>query len=1017
MGGWPVSTVLLVVLVAIGGGPRTGRRATDARTPIPSYFKFSIPATARPIDAPPPRASTPASGWKSAAVSMASTALLPVDRGVEEPSPRSPESALRSIRVVPGFRVELAASEPLVADPIAFDWGADGRLWVVEMGDYPLGADGKGSAGGSIKVLEDRDGDGRYDSSTVFLDRLGLPTGVIAWRNGVLISRAPDILYAEDTDGDNRADRTEVLFTGFDRGNPQHLVNGFDLGLDGLVYGANGDSGGSIRRPGAAEAVPIRGRDFRFDPDLGRFEAESGQTQFGRHRDDWGRWFGNNNSAWAWHYVLSEQALRRNPSLAVASPRHPIDIASRLFPDSRTPPRFNNPGSANHVTSANSPTPYRDDLFGPAFASTLFVSEPVHNLVRRIDLAPDGPTFRGRAVVDSGKEFLGSVDTWFRPTMLRTGPDGALWIADMYRAVIEHPEWIPDDVEAKIDLRAGSDRGRIYRVVPADRGPRPFPRLDRLDTAGLVAAIDGPNGWQRDTAMRLLGHRRDPAAVGPLRGLVRSSPRPKARLQALWTLRNLGGLDPETLIAALGDAHPQVRRGAIEVGGATAGAAEAVLGLVDDPDPEVRLALAIAMGDRADVGAGRALARLALRDGDNPWSRAAILSSARPHAGAILAGLFEGSGAEGPPAAWAEPLFGLIATQDDRSGLKTLLEGVGTPKGGAFAPWQFSAAAGLADAADRSRAPDLIAAFGRLDALIAAARAVADDDRAAEARRVEAVRLLGRAEGDRPALIRLLSPQAPERLQAAALRSLARSDDRRVAGALLGGWKGFTPNLRGAVLDAVLARPAWTGELLSALEETCVPPGEVPPASRRLLLDNPDPSTRLRASAIFDRATTAPRREVLDAYRPALQVPGDNQAGAAVFRKSCASCHRIGDVGVEVGPNLLTLADASPEALLVAILDPNRAFEARYADYTVHVRDGRVLTGLIAGETANAITLRRQDGREDVLLRSEVEAVSASGRSLMPEGIEKDLAPRDLADLLAYLGTVRTPARAGAGPR
>ena len=298
--------------------------------------------------------------------------------------PRSPEASLRSIRVAEGFRVELVASEPLVRDPIAFDWGADGKLWVVEMGDYPLGLDGKGSPGGSIKVLEDRDGDGRYDRSTVFLDGLGFPTGVMPWRNGVLISRAPDILFAEDVDGDNRADRIEVLFTGFVPGNPQHRVNGFDIGLDGLVYGANGDSGGTIRSPGSAESVSIRGRDFRFDPDARRFETVSGQAQFGRHRDDWGRWFGNNNSVWAWHYVLPEDALRRNPSLALASPRQLLDPDPRLHPDSRTLPRFNNPGSANKVTSANSATPYRDDLFGPEFASSLFVSEPVHNLVRRM---------------------------------------------------------------------------------------------------------------------------------------------------------------------------------------------------------------------------------------------------------------------------------------------------------------------------------------------------------------------------------------------------------------------------------------------------------------------------------------------------------------------------------------------------------------------------------------------------------------------------------------------------------
>ncbi len=906
----------------------------------------------------------------------------------------------------------------MVLDPIAFDWGSDGRLWVVEMGDYPLGVDGKGAPGGSVKVLEDRDGDGRYDSSTVFLDGLGFPTGVMPWRNGVLITRAPDILYAEDGDGDGKADRVEVLFTGFVPGNPQHRVNGFEFGLDGLVYGANGDSGGTIRVPGSTAAgVSIRGRDFRFDPDSKRFELESGQTQFGRHRDDWGHWFGNNNPNWAWHFVMTENALKRNPAFALASPRQSLDLDPRLYPDSKTLPRFNNPGSANKVTSANSPTPYRDDLFGASFRSTLFVSEPVHNLVRRMNLSPEGPTFLAKGVFDEGnREFLASTDNWFRPTTLKTGPDGALWIADMYRAVIEHPEWIPDDVEAKIDLRAGADQGRIYRVIPVGVASRPIPRLDRLDTAGLVRALESPNGWQRDTAQRLLGHRRDPAVIEPIRLLARSSSNPKTRVQALWTLRNLGGLDRETTTLSFRDAHPQVRRASVEAG-ASQGVLDEMVALVEDPDAEVRFALAIALGDFDDPRAGQALGRLAIRDGKEPWSRAAILSSARHHAGAILAGLFEAAGPEGPAPIWIEPLLASACSRPNLDGLAPLLGAIDTPKGGTYAPWQFSAAAGLADAADRSRSPELIAATRRLSGLIAAARRVARDDRSAEDARIIAIRVLGRSEADRGLLVDLLAPQVPAKVQESALRVLTKTDDRRVADVLIGGWNGFTPSVRGGVLDALLSRASWTSTLLSSLEDKCLPTTEIPPAYRRRLLDQSDPNLRERARAILEQAAVSSRREILDAYRPALSRPGDPKAGVAVFRKSCVACHRLEGVGHGVGPDLLTLSDASPEAILVAVLDPNRVFEAKFSDYTIHLKDGRVLSGLIAGESANAITLLRAEGREDVLLRSEIEAVSASGRSLMPEAIEKEIAPREFADLVAYITALRSPTKDEARPR
>ncbi len=390
-----------------------------------------------------------------------------------EPRGKSAEASLKSIQVEPGFRVEIAAAEPLVKDPIAFEWGADGKLWVVEMGDYPLGIDGKGKHGGVVRLLEDSDGDGRYDRVGPFLEGLGFPTGVMPWRNGVLVACAPNIFYAEDRDGDGRADHREVLFTGFVQGNQQHRLNGFEMGLDGWIYGANGDSGGNVRSLKTGRTTSISGRDFRFRPDTGEFEAESGQTQYGRHRDDWGHWFGNNNPNWGWHYVLANQDVRRNPYYAPPDPKKTLEPDTRAYPISRTLPRFNDPGAANHVTSANSLTPYRDELFGPAFAGSVFVSEPVHNLVHRIALEPDGVSFRGhRGPNDSGREFLASSDNWFRPTMLKIGPDGSLWIADMYRYVIEHPEWIPDDWEAKLDLRAGSEQGRIYRVYPVDKKPR-----------------------------------------------------------------------------------------------------------------------------------------------------------------------------------------------------------------------------------------------------------------------------------------------------------------------------------------------------------------------------------------------------------------------------------------------------------------------------------------------------------------------------------------------------------------
>jgi putative membrane-bound dehydrogenase-like protein len=945
------------------------------------------------------------------------------------PRGKSAEAAVGAIRVRPGFRVELMASEPLVLDPIAFDWSADGRLWVVEMGDYPLGVDGKGKPGGQVRVLEDTDKDGRYDKVTLFLDGLGFPTGLIPWRNGVILASAPEIFYAEDRDGDGKADVHEVLFTGFNPGNQQHRLNGFDLGLDGWLYGANGDSGGVVRSVKTGKTVDIRGRDFRFRPETGEFEAESGQTQYGRHRDDWGRWFGDNNPNWAWHYVLSDADLRRNPLFAPPDPKRYLETDNRLYPVSRTVPRFNDPGAANRVTSANSPTPYRDDLFGPHFATSLFVSEPVHNLVHRTVLDPEGPTLIGRrAAGESQGEFLASSDAWFRPTMLKTGPDGALWVADMDRAVIEHPQWIPDDWEKRLDLRAGSDRGRIIRVVPVDKAPRPIPRLDTLDTAGLVAALDSPNGWQRDTAHRLLLHKADPNAAEPLRRLATTTRNPKARVQALWVLENFGALTAGPVLAALDDPHPQVRRNAVRVSerllSTSPELAEAVLKRADDDDQAVRLQLALSLGNWPDPRAGGALARIARRDGSNVWSRAAVMSSAPAHVAALLTALFAGEGGP-PPAGVVEPLFTLAGAAKDRAGLRALVGAVGTPagQGGRFAAWQFSALSGLLDAAARARKtldrwvegdPDLTAAVARLDALWPAARATAADPGAADPERLAAVALLGREPAQRDAeralLAELLKPQVPVGVQVAAVAAVARGRDPKLPEPLLAGWKAYSPAVRAAVLDTLLSRGDWTGALLSSLEDTCTPPGEIDPAHRRQLVGHADKVLRDRAAAVFGPEGGS-RQAVVETYREALNRPGDPAAGATVFGRVCVACHKLAGAGQDVGPDLAALEDRSPEALLVAVLDPSRAFEAKFTEYTVHLADGRVRTGMIASETASAITLRRQQGEQDVILRTDVEAMTASGKSLMPEGLEKDITPRDLADLIAYL-TSASPAPA-----
>ena len=347
----------------------------------------------------------------------------------DHPPARSPEESLQSFRARPGLKVELAACEPLIESPVAIDFGADGRLWVCEMRDYPAGMDGRYKPGGRIKVLEDRDHDGRYDSAVTFLEDLPFPTGVMCWRKGALICAAPEIIYAEDTDGDGKADVRRTLYEGFATENYQARVNGLSYGIDNWVYGANGLIGGKIHGQADGREVDIGGRDFRLRPDAVVFEPASGLSQQGRVHDDWGNQFGGTNGALIRHYPLPDHDLSRNLRVAAPAPGsfRSLDAdPGRLFPASRTLTRFNEPNQANRVTSACGLAIYRDSLLGPEFAGDAFTCEPVHNLVRRNVLEADGVTFTGRRADDEREsEFLASTDSWHRPVQVRTGPDGA----------------------------------------------------------------------------------------------------------------------------------------------------------------------------------------------------------------------------------------------------------------------------------------------------------------------------------------------------------------------------------------------------------------------------------------------------------------------------------------------------------------------------------------------------------------------------------------------------------------
>lgn len=935
-------------------------------------------------------------------------------RGTQGVLPLSPEESLKTIGVPDGLRVELVASEPLISSPVALDFGPDGRVWVVEMHDYAQTNDGSaGPPRGRVVVLEDLDHDGKLEHSQVFLDGLSCPTAVTIWRKGVLIGASPDVLYAEDADGDGKADLVKKLYTGFGTQHPQARVNNMSYGLDGWVYAAN-SFGGTIRCELLGETIELPDGDFRFKPDTGELEPVSGRTEHGRARDDWDNWFGCDNSTLCYHFSLPLQYLKRNPLVGLRSTSTPIadPAAAKLFPRG-TITMWPLSGGVGTPTAACGLHLYRDDVLGRQYAGDVFICEPVHQLVHRIELEPHGASFIGhRPNEEQSSEFLTSTDNWFRPVQVRTAPDGSIWIIDMYRYVIEHPRWIPDEVLQTLDVQAGTSSGRIYRVAPRDGKVRVIPQFDKLDANGLVAALDTANGWQRDMAQQQIIWRGDEAAVAPLEKLAKSADRPETRLQALCTLDVLKSLADSLVEASINDPHPGVRRHALRIAEQRLNSSpflrEAVLGMTEDTDSFVALQLACSLGEMKDSDARTAaLAKIARQHDNDPYLVTAVLTSvpvasirkiiaAEVEQGtstSLLTRYAELAGNSGEQAN-VEAVLGASqkvigdSTNDRRfAPLAALLEGIARNKGNARALYSDDT-------------------IQKLQAQVAECAEKLDDDSTSAVTRVDCVRVVGYAPtetADRIGILsRLLTAEHATELQNAALDALAHQRQDAVAEVLLDQWANFSPGFRGRVLDVLVSRRNWSRALLETIKNGAIPVTDIDPVHRYMLSREGDADIRRLAKEFFADQTTGKRAAIAQEYARNLPT-GDAGRGQDQFQKNCASCHEYRGVGNRIGPDLAGLRDKTHTSLLREILDPNRAVDLRFVQYLVITQEGKTLTGILSDETPNSITLLSPQGKHTTLLRSEIESLTSSGQSLMPEGLETQISVQQMADLLAYL--------------
>ena len=975
--------------------------------------------------------------------------------------PYTAAESLKTVRLEAGLRIEPFVTEPAIASPVAMEFDERGRIFVVEMPGYPLDT----RPTGRIKLLEDRDHDGRYETATVFADNLVLPTGVMRWKRGILVTAAPDVWYFEDTDGDGKADVRKVVLTGFAFTNPQHTVNGPVYGLDNWVYLAHegpaeaivfkekfGDQGRPLRFPEntARPPVDVIGHGVRFRPDRFELETLSGFSQFGHAFDDAGHYFTLDNSNHARHEVIAARYLKRNPDLLLRSAMQNVSdhgAAATVYAITRHA-EFEMLSEPGQFTSACSLTFVPGGPLAAALGRSSLVAEPAQNLVHRDVWSPSGSTFVARRAQE-GREFLAAADAWFRPVNFAAGPDGALYLVDYYRQLIEHPEWgVTHHHHDSPDLYRGSDRGRIYRITVESQGPPAPPARWPGDASveELAGMLSHENLWWRRTAQRLLVDRQAPEAPARLARLVREGPSALGRLHALWTLEGLGKLEPDLVLSALGDADAGVRENAIRLAEPflprEGRLGERLLSLAGDPDPRVRFQLLCTLGGVDSPRARTARDRLLYAGIEDEWTQVAALSASSEQAVAYLdhalapgTGLVarEGAGrasflrqAAGVVGARRRPAeIGRLVDRAAGPGAEwwraALLEGVANGVRrthaepavlAAVRPRLMSMAEGPS-APIRHAALELLAQAGLPDAaalrpVLARAAARAADRTQDPAVRADALALLALpgVDHDVARLEQLVDPQEPEPVQVAAVKALARVRGDAVGTFLVTRWKTLTPATRSEAAEALLADSGRTRLLLAALKDRSVPAWTLNFWQKRDLLMHEDAAVRAEAHTLLEEKA-GEREQILKRYEAALDRSADAARGEQVFRNVCAKCHRYQGSGAEVGPDLGTVKNRAASLLLKDILIPSQSIAQGYEAYVVERASGGIEEGVLAGQTPTTIVLHREGGKEIVIPRGDVSRMYVSQLSAMPADLEQQVSEQQMADLIEYLTKTR----------
>lgn len=951
--------------------------------------------------------------------------------------PLSVEQAKAAFEVAPGYRIELVAAEPLVVDPVAFCFDPAGRMIVVEMRGYSERPD---ESAGRIRRLTDKDGDGVMDEVETLVEGLSWPTAVESWPGGILVGVPPHIVFYpvdDDQDGKASVGPAQVWFSGFSRSNVQGMMNSFRWGPDLKLHGTASSNGAELSGETLAAPLKITRQDFAIDPVDRSFHLVTGGVQHGMDFDRWGYKFGTSNSDHLQQMMILPPVKGRSTRYASVPPfrrsiaadgaaadvyrSSPIEpwrlLRTHLRVTGQVPGVVEGGGrAAGYFTGATATHMYKGDQWAlPDDQSIAVVCDVGGNLVHRKRITDDGLWKVGNRI-DQQNEFVRSSDTWFRPVQLGDGPDGALYIADMYREVIEHPASLPPMIKSQVDLNSGNDRGRIWRVV-ADKNAvrRTTDRLDQMSSSALVDLLAHPNYWHRRTAARLLVDRKATESTGELTILASEAKSPESRLEALSVLNRIhNGLDEAVARKAFADQHPEVRRRAIGLAaenGLVLTDAETNL-LVEDESIGVRFLIAYAAQTLISDESRRidALLKIAAKNPTDPWIRWAVEGSLGEQASEFLIAMqpMVSTLSAADKSAWYKSIGGQVLGGDDSSAVQRLVDFLQNDSKTNNKPSEIlhaivndlgginpkGVAAPLAQWAQKSVAPELLSMAEMGDS-----RLVKMGDQ---------MTLVGwAAPAEAGQLLRqLLSPQFSSSVQQVAVVSLIRND-ASAAESVIESLSGMTPATREISLISLSSRVEGQAAIARSLEQGTLSADFLPTEVKRLLGESRDEKVRALFSKHAEMSKSAPVGELYQTYAESLGGPIDLEQGKVVFNRVCASCHAPEAGRERVGPDLLTVIDQPREQILLSILDPSREVNPKYARVQVVTLSGEIISGIVTAESDTSVAMVDSQGKAFTIAREDIDELQTSPKSLMPEELHKEITTDQMRHLIAYVTSRR----------